>query len=66
MSNIPFETIDWKAVPKVEFPGETGTSIIEYNQLSKFVGYWNEKFLQQTLSPKTKLVFKNFTTQRIY
>jgi quercetin dioxygenase-like cupin family protein len=27
MSNIPFEAIDWKAVPKVEFPGEMGTSI---------------------------------------
>ena len=26
MSQIPFQTIDWSQVPKVEHPGETGTS----------------------------------------
>lgn len=26
MSNIPFQTIDWSNIPKVEHPGETGTS----------------------------------------
>ncbi|HMS70607.1 MAG TPA: DHCW motif cupin fold protein [Saprospiraceae bacterium] len=24
MSNIPFQTIDWTKIPKVEYPGETG------------------------------------------
>jgi hypothetical protein len=24
--NIPFQTIDWNRIPKVEHPGETGTS----------------------------------------
>ncbi|MBB6498272.1 DHCW motif cupin fold protein [Pedobacter cryoconitis] len=27
MSNIPFQTIDWNKIPKVEHPGETGTSM---------------------------------------
>lgn len=26
MSNIPFSTIDWERIPKVEYPGETGIS----------------------------------------
>lgn len=26
MSNIPFQTIDWDKIHKVEHPGETGTS----------------------------------------
>lgn len=26
MSNIPFQTIDWTNIPKVEHPGETGSS----------------------------------------
>lgn len=26
MSNIPFQTIDWNQIPKVEHTGETGTS----------------------------------------
>ncbi len=24
--NIPFQTIDWSSIPKVEYPGETGTA----------------------------------------
>ncbi len=27
MSNIPFQTIDWPSVEKVEYKGETGTAI---------------------------------------
>lgn len=27
MSNIPFQTIDWTSVKKVEYQGETGTAI---------------------------------------
>ncbi|MFB9842808.1 DHCW motif cupin fold protein [Mucilaginibacter ginsenosidivorans] len=26
MSNIPFQTVDWSAIPKTEHTGETGTS----------------------------------------
>ncbi len=26
MSNIPFQTIDWSSIPKIEHPGESGTS----------------------------------------
>lgn len=36
MSNIPFQSIDWSNIPKVEHPGETGTSFwqtIEFNGL---------------------------------
>ena len=35
MSNIPFQSIDWSAVPKVEYPGEQGTS---YWQTIQFEG----------------------------
>ncbi|WP_339792405.1 DHCW motif cupin fold protein [uncultured Imperialibacter sp.] len=31
--NIPFQTIDWVAVPKTEHPGETGTSFWQTLQL---------------------------------
>lgn len=36
MSNIPFQTIDWSQIPKVEHIGETGTSFwqtIQYEGL---------------------------------
>ncbi len=33
MSNFPFQTIDWTAVPKTEHPGETGTSFWQTIQL---------------------------------
>lgn len=36
MSNIPFEAIDWETVPKVEYPGETGTSIWQTIQFEGF------------------------------
>ncbi len=35
MSNIPFQTIDWATIPKVEYPGETGTA---YWQTVQFEG----------------------------
>lgn len=35
MYNIPFHTIDWNKTPKVEHPGETGTS---YWQTMQFEG----------------------------
>ncbi|MBI2419217.1 MAG: DHCW motif cupin fold protein [Ignavibacteriales bacterium] len=34
-ANIPFETIDWSTVPKIEHPGETG---IAYWQTIQFTG----------------------------
>ncbi|TND07971.1 MAG: hypothetical protein FD123_2779 [Bacteroidetes bacterium] len=33
MSDIPFQTIDWDKIPKVEHPGETGTSFWQTVQL---------------------------------
>lgn len=33
MSNIPFQSIDWSSIPKVEHPGETGTSYWQTIQL---------------------------------
>lgn len=36
MTNIPFQTIDWSSIPKVEHPGEAGTSFwqtIEFDGL---------------------------------
>jgi hypothetical protein len=32
-SNIPFQMIDWKNIPKEEHPGETGTSFWQVVQL---------------------------------
>ena len=34
MSNIPFQTIDWTAIEKVEHKGETGTSFWQTIQFS--------------------------------
>ena len=33
MTNIPFQTIDWLSIPKVEHPGETGTAYWQTVQL---------------------------------
>ncbi|MBK7183671.1 MAG: DHCW motif cupin fold protein [Bacteroidetes bacterium] len=33
MSNIPFQTIDWKSVKKVEYKGETGVAYWQTVQL---------------------------------
>ena len=33
MSKIPFQTIDWKKIPKTEHKGETGTSFWQTMQL---------------------------------
>ncbi len=35
MSNIPFQTINWNKIPKVEYPGELGTS---FGQTMQFEG----------------------------
>jgi len=35
MSNIPFEKIDWNIIPKIEFPGENGSS---FSQTIEFEG----------------------------
>ena len=32
-SNIPFQTIDWESVPKVEYPGESGMAFWRTVQL---------------------------------
>lgn len=32
-TNIPFQTIDWTAIPKTEHPGETGTAFWQTIQL---------------------------------
>jgi hypothetical protein len=32
MSNIPFQSIDWSEIEKVEHPGETGTSFWQTKQ----------------------------------
>jgi len=55
MSNIPFQTIDWSQIPKVEHAGETGTSfwqtieqeglrirIVEYSE-NYFANHWCQK-----------------------
>jgi len=55
MSNIPFQTIDWPQIPKVEHAGETGTSfwqtieqeglrirIVEYSE-NYFANHWCQK-----------------------
>ena len=34
MNNIPFQTIDWSAVEKVEYKGETGTAFWQTIQLN--------------------------------
>jgi len=34
MSNIPFQTIDWTTVEKVEYKGETGIAIWQTIQFS--------------------------------
>ena len=34
MSNIPFQTIDWNSIEKVEYKGETGTAFWQTLQLS--------------------------------
>ncbi|HEY8657744.1 MAG TPA: DHCW motif cupin fold protein [Hanamia sp.] len=36
MSNIPFQTIDWTTIEKVEHKGETGTSFWQTIQFSGF------------------------------
>lgn len=45
MGNIPFQTIDWESIPKVEHKGETGTSFwqtIQYEGLRvRIVEYSN-------------------------
>ena len=33
MSNIPFQTIDWAAIKKIEYKGETGTAFWQTIQL---------------------------------
>lgn len=33
MSNIPFQTIDWSKIEKVNYPGETGTATWQTLQL---------------------------------
>jgi len=33
MSNIPFQTIDWNAIEKITYPGETGTAYWQTIQL---------------------------------
>ncbi|CAM2895801.1 DHCW motif cupin fold protein [Flavobacterium frigoris] len=33
MSNIPFQTIDWNAIEKIAYPGETGTAYWQTIQL---------------------------------
>ena len=55
MSNIPFETIDWATVEKIDHTGETGTAywqtiqypglrirIVEYSK-GYFANHWCEK-----------------------
>lgn len=33
MSKIPFQTIDWSTIDKIEYPGENGTSLWQTIQL---------------------------------
>ncbi len=33
MSNIPFQTIDWTAIERIEYPGETGVAFWQTVQL---------------------------------
>lgn len=55
MSNIPFQTIDWNAIEKVEYKGETGVAIwqtvqfqglrvriVEYSK-GYFADHWCQK-----------------------
>ena len=49
MSNIPFQTIDWTSIQKVEHKGETGTSYwqtLEFNGLRiRIVEYTKDTLL---------------------
>jgi hypothetical protein len=69
MSNIPFETINWESVPKVEYPGETGTSIwqtIQFEGLRIRIVEYKKNYLADHWCEKGHIVHclqGEFTTQ---
>ncbi len=59
MSNIPFQTIDWNAIEKVEYKGETGVAIWQTIQINglriRFVEY-SKEFLSDHWCQKGHIV----------
>ncbi|MGZ3750492.1 MAG: DHCW motif cupin fold protein [Mucilaginibacter sp.] len=59
MSNIPFSTIDWTAIPKVEYKGESGTAIwqtIQYPGLRVRLVEYSENYLADHWCQKGHIV----------
>ena|ERR1700752_3818586 len=59
MSHIPFQTINWKSVPKVEHTGETGTSFwqtIQYEGLRVRIVEYTKGYLADHWCQKGHIV----------
>lgn len=69
MTNIPFETINWETIPKVEYPGEKGTSIwqtIQFEGLRIRMVEYKEDYLADHWCKKGHILHclqGKFTTQ---
>jgi len=60
LSNIPFQTIDWKNVPRTEHVGETGTSFwqtIQFDGLRIRVVEYTKNYLANHWCQKGHIVF---------
>lgn len=55
MSTIPFQTIDWNSVEKIEYKGETGIAIwqtIQFNGLRVRIVEYSEGFSRPLVQKK--------------
>jgi hypothetical protein len=59
MSNIPFQTIDWNSVEKIEYKGEAGIAIwqtIQFNGLRVRIVEYSEGYLADHWCKKGHIV----------
>ena len=60
MSNIPFQTIDWNSIEKIEYKGETGIAIwqtMQYNGLRVRIVEYSKGYLADHWCKKGHIVY---------